>query len=294
MASAETVDVVIIGSGMGGATLRRGSRRPARGSSFSSAASVCATVPTRATRARFFSAAFFVHRRRGSTARASRSIRASTITSAAIRSSTARSSFAIGVRTSRPIELREGATPGWPFPYEEMEPWYCRAEKLYQVRGAVGHDPTEPRHSAPYPLPPVPDEPAIAEVRERLEARRPAPVLAAARRRHRKVAADARRRRGTHFPTPASGKMDAETCGLKAALAHPNVELRDDAQAERLSSRRTASASRASRRVIGGERDADPPSSSCFRRRGQFGGACCCRRARAASPIAPTRSAVIS
>src|SRR5271167_2114088 len=58
-----------------------------------------------------------------------------------------------------PIQYAEGATPGWPFGYEELEPWYTRAETLYNARGILGEDPTEPPHSAPYPFPPVPDEP---------------------------------------------------------------------------------------------------------------------------------------
>ena len=72
-------------------------------------------------------------------------------------------------RDFEPVVYRDGATPGWPFSYDELEPWYCLAEKLYNVRGAVGFDPTEPKRSAPYPFGPVPDEPAIAKVRERLK-----------------------------------------------------------------------------------------------------------------------------
>src|SRR5579863_553292 len=68
----------------------------------------------------------------------------------------------------RPIQHAEGVTPGWPFDYDEFEPWYARAEALYRVRGALGQDPTEPRHSTPYPFPPVPDEPAIAAARARM------------------------------------------------------------------------------------------------------------------------------
>jgi choline dehydrogenase-like flavoprotein len=132
-----------------------------------------------------------------------------------------------------PAELAEGATPGWPFPYEEMEPWYCRAEALYQVRGAVGDDPTEPAHSAPYPHPPVSDEPAIAKVRDRL--RRvglhpfslPLGVDIEAWLKRAPTPWDA-------FPDTRSGKMDAETCGLKAALAHRNVDLHVGAQAKRI------------------------------------------------------------
>ncbi len=130
-------------------------------------------------------------------------------------------------------ELDEGATPGWPFPYEEMEPWYCRAEALYQVRGAIGEDPTEPKHSAPYPHAPVSDEPAIAKVRDRLKRvglnpfSLPLGVDIEAWLKRAPTPWDA-------FPDTRGGKMDAETCGLKTALAHPNVELRVGAQAKRI------------------------------------------------------------
>ena len=46
-----------------------------------------------------------------------------------------------------------GISPAWPISYEEMEPYYTRAEQLYQVHGARGEDPTEPPASAPYPFP---------------------------------------------------------------------------------------------------------------------------------------------
>ena len=36
------------------------------------------------------------------------------------------------------------------------------------------------------------------------------------------------------FPDTGTGKMDAETCGLSKALAHPNVELRENTRVERL------------------------------------------------------------
>src|SRR5271165_7510431 len=132
-----------------------------------------------------------------------------------------------------PIAYREGATPGWPFPYEELEPWYGLAEKLYNVRGDLGFDPTEPKHSVPYPYAPVPDEAAIAKVRERLKrvGLHPFPLplgvdiekwLARA-----KTPWDA-------FPDTGTGKMDAETCGLAKALAHRNVELREQVRVERL------------------------------------------------------------
>src|SRR5580698_895542 len=31
-----------------------------------------------------------------------------------------------------PIAYRDGSTAGWPFAYDELEPWYTRAERLYR------------------------------------------------------------------------------------------------------------------------------------------------------------------
>src|SRR5688572_15631988 len=38
----------------------------------------------------------------------------------------------------------------WPFGYDELEPYYARAEHLLDVAGESGVDPTEPRRAAPY------------------------------------------------------------------------------------------------------------------------------------------------
>lgn len=42
----------------------------------------------------------------------------------------------------------------WPFGYDELEPFYDRAERLIGVAGETGDDPTEPRRAGPYPYPP--------------------------------------------------------------------------------------------------------------------------------------------
>jgi choline dehydrogenase-like flavoprotein len=133
----------------------------------------------------------------------------------------------------RPIEYGEGATPGWPFPYEELEPWYARAETLYQARGTLGEDPTEPKHSTPYPFPPVPDEPAIADLRTRLKRVGLHPFSLPLG-----VDIETWLKGGATpwdaFPDTQSGKMDAESCGLAAALKHENVSLETGARVVRL------------------------------------------------------------
>ena len=38
-----------------------------------------------------------------------------------------------------------GVSPAWPISYDEVEPYYAEAERIYHVHGRVGEDPTEPR-----------------------------------------------------------------------------------------------------------------------------------------------------
>jgi choline dehydrogenase-like flavoprotein len=132
-----------------------------------------------------------------------------------------------------PLRHLEGTTPGWPVTYAEMEPWYQAAEDMYQVRGVLGDDPSEPPHSGDYRFPPVPDEAPIARLRQRLAAQglHPASLplgvdidqwLAGG-----KTPWDA-------FPNTNGGKMDAESVALAAALTHPNVTLETGVRVVRL------------------------------------------------------------
>ncbi|MEY3003299.1 MAG: hypothetical protein RLZZ491_475 [Pseudomonadota bacterium] len=132
-----------------------------------------------------------------------------------------------------PIRHIGGKTQGWPFDYDTLAPWYDRAEALYQVRGDAGLDPTEPPHGAPYPHPPLPHEPAIADLARRLGAvgLHPAPLP---------LAVDLDRwlaRAATPwdaFPDTTGGKLDAETAALATALRHPNVRLETGVTVRRL------------------------------------------------------------
>jgi choline dehydrogenase-like flavoprotein len=38
----------------------------------------------------------------------------------------------------------EGVSPSWPIAYQDLEPYYAEAERLYHVHGTRGADPTEP------------------------------------------------------------------------------------------------------------------------------------------------------
>lgn len=132
-----------------------------------------------------------------------------------------------------PLAHIGGTTPGWPIAYDELEPCYTRAEQLYKVRGTLGEDPTEPPHSEPYPFGPVPDEPDIADLRARLAATGLHPAsLPLAVDLDRWL--DRARTPWDAFPDTTGGKIDAESGGLRTALRHDNVTLRTGARVTRM------------------------------------------------------------
>lgn len=57
---------------------------------------------------------------------------------------------------SPPPEIVGDSAAGWPFGYDELEPFYLQVEVLLGVAGETGTDPTEPPRSGPYPRRPVP------------------------------------------------------------------------------------------------------------------------------------------
>ncbi len=126
-----------------------------------------------------------------------------------------------------------GRSPGWPLRYGDLEPDYTAAEQLYAVRGTADEDLTEPPHSGAYPHPPVADEPDIADLRARLRGAGLSPASVP-------LGVDidrwlsAGQTTWDAFPNTCGGKMDAETCALADALKHENVELLTNAPAKKL------------------------------------------------------------
>ncbi|MBK1824992.1 GMC oxidoreductase [Burkholderia orbicola] len=59
------------------------------------------------------------------------------------------------------IQHAEGISPEWPITYADMEPYYAAAERLYNVHGAGGQDPTDPWRSGDYPFPALEHDPAL-------------------------------------------------------------------------------------------------------------------------------------
>jgi choline dehydrogenase-like flavoprotein len=137
-------------------------------------------------------------------------------------------------------ELRHhgGISPAWPIGYDELEPYYTRAERLYHVHGARGEDPLDPGSPAPYPHPPVSHEPRLAELAEDLAAQGLRPF-------HTPLGIqldekDPRRSRCIRcntcdgFPCLVQAKSDAQICAVEPALESPGVTLFTRARVTRL------------------------------------------------------------
>ena len=141
------------------------------------------------------------------------------------------------------VRHKDGVSPAWPVGYDEFEPYYQAAEELYQVRGLRGEDPTEPPAPKPYAHPPISHEPRIQELFDglRREGHHPfhlpvgamldeAPDGQAA-----PHSACIRCATFDGFPCLVNGKADAQVICVDPALrAHPNLTLLTNAHVERL------------------------------------------------------------
>jgi choline dehydrogenase-like flavoprotein len=137
-------------------------------------------------------------------------------------------------------ELRHhgGVSPAWPISYEDMEPYYAEAERLYHVHGARGEDPTEPPASGDYPHPAVSHEPRIQHLADDFArlGLRPfhTPLGVMLDEKHPEQSACIRCNTCDGFPCLLHAKADAETCGIAPALAHEKVSLLTEALVEKL------------------------------------------------------------
>jgi choline dehydrogenase-like flavoprotein len=127
------------------------------------------------------------------------------------------------------IRYPDGVSPAWPLSYDEFEPWYARAEWLYQVHGAHGEDPTEGHWSKDYPWPAVSHEPRIQRISDVLADRGYRPFHAPCG-----ILLDEANRPASHcircswcdgYPCLVHAKSDAETIAVRPLLSQPNVTL---------------------------------------------------------------------
>ncbi len=140
------------------------------------------------------------------------------------------------------IQHHGGLSPAWPLSYQDFEPFYTEAERLYHVHGAAGEDPTDGPRSADFPYPAVRHEPRVQELHDDLvrlglhPSHLPLGVMLDQDEHGDATHASAciRCDRVDGFPCLVNGKADAQVVCVDPALEHPNVTLVTDARVTKL------------------------------------------------------------
>src|SRR5215469_9825034 len=132
----------------------------------------------------------------------------------------------------------DGISPAWPLSYDDFEPWYSKAEQLYQVHGNGGEDPTEGHRSEPYPWPAVSHEPRLQQIYEDMAkgGYHPfhAPCGILLNEADRADSTCIRCATCDGYPCLVHAKSDAEAIAVRPLLGKPNVTLLRRAEVTRL------------------------------------------------------------
>jgi choline dehydrogenase-like flavoprotein len=136
------------------------------------------------------------------------------------------------------IKHVDGVSPAWPVSYDDFEPYYTKAEWLYQVHGNGGEDPTEGRRSKDYPWPAVSHESRIEQLFGDLTAGGYHPFHAPCG----ILLNEADRPRSTcirctwcdGYPCMVHAKSDAEVIAVRPVMDLPNVTLLVGAEVTKL------------------------------------------------------------
>jgi len=146
--------------------------------------------------------------------------------------------FRLRERDFTEIRHHGGVSPAWPISYQDLEPYYARAERLYEVHGQRGEDPTEPPATNEYPFPAVSHEPRIQALSEHFANQGLRPFHVPLGIRLNETNPDSSRciRCNTcdGFACLVHAKSDAQVMCIDPALQHPNVTLLTGAYVSRL------------------------------------------------------------
>ncbi len=131
-----------------------------------------------------------------------------------------------------------GISPAWPISYDDLEPYYLKAERLYHVHGKRGEDPTEPKASGPYPHPPISHEPRIQQLSDDFErlGLKPfhTPLGLQIDEQNPQASKCIRCDTCDGYACLVGAKSDAQVLCVDPALRFPNVTLLTNAYVERL------------------------------------------------------------
>jgi choline dehydrogenase-like flavoprotein len=131
-----------------------------------------------------------------------------------------------------------GISPAWPISYGDLAPYYAEAEKLWHVHGKRGIDPTEPADLPDYAYPPIRHDPGIARLEAYLQSLgwTPSPLPLGVMRDDVNPDANDCIRCLTcgGYPCLVRGKSDARTIALRPLAAVETVTLRANRKVTRL------------------------------------------------------------
>ncbi|GAC1530262.1 MAG: GMC family oxidoreductase [Sediminibacterium sp.] len=146
--------------------------------------------------------------------------------------------FRLRERDFEQVQHAGGISLEWPVKYADFEPFYTEAEKLYQVHGKMGLDPTEPFRTAEYPYAPVSHEPRIQQLHDDLVkiGHRPfyMPVGIKLNEADRLRSECIRCNTCDGFPCLLHAKSDADINCVRPSLSHEHITLLTEAKVRRL------------------------------------------------------------
>jgi choline dehydrogenase-like flavoprotein len=146
--------------------------------------------------------------------------------------------FRLREKDFQDLQHKGGLSPGWVVGYDEFEPYYGRAEVLFDVHGEAGIDPTEPRRSTPFPYPPLPNEPRMQIIQDAVQKQglRPYPVPLGLKRDSADPLRSACIRCDTcdGFPCLVHAKADADINCIRPIMDLPNVTIRHSSRVRKV------------------------------------------------------------
>ena len=133
---------------------------------------------------------------------------------------------------------KDGISPAWSLKYADFEPYYTQAEKLYNVHGKRGLDPTEPWTNEEYAFPAISHEPWIQKVHDDSKAKgfQPfyLPMAIKLNEAQAFLSECIRCETCDGHPCLVHAKADAEVMGVRPAMQHSNVTLLTEARVKQL------------------------------------------------------------
>ncbi len=147
------------------------------------------------------------------------------------------------------VQHKGGVSPAWALDYAAMAPWYQKAELLWEVHGQRGVDPNDQPSDPPFPFPPLVNDPGVAQLEAHFQkiGWTPSPLPLGIRRNDfdPALAPCIRCKTCGGYPCQVLAKVDARTAVLNPACAQANVTLLTGRLATRIetdASGRTATA----------------------------------------------------